>query len=186
MLVFSVAAVLDPVGRGGRCRDRRLRRPSGPRDRRNVRRAVPHVAGVLHRADGRPRHSDQVDRRRAGAAFAVLFVPQILGGMLPIVGELSPTSIGAWALAVAKGQPGLDPDPRRLARLDDGHRRRRQAGLRSPGGLGTELGPPGPGRSRASVRFLETPGPRETTSPRSPDDLWPCRAAAVLPAESVN
>jgi len=41
----------------------------------------------------------------AGAAFAVMFVPQILGGILPIVNELSPTSIGNWALAVAKGQP---------------------------------------------------------------------------------
>jgi ABC-type transport system involved in multi-copper enzyme maturation permease subunit len=41
----------------------------------------------------------------AGAAFAVVFVPQILGGILPIVNELSPTSIGNWALAVAKGQP---------------------------------------------------------------------------------
>ena len=41
----------------------------------------------------------------AGAAFAVMFVPQILGGLLPIVGELSPTSIGVWALATAKGDP---------------------------------------------------------------------------------
>ena len=41
----------------------------------------------------------------AGAAFAVMFVPQILGGILPIVNELSPTSIGNWARAVAKGQP---------------------------------------------------------------------------------
>ena len=41
----------------------------------------------------------------AGAAFAVMFVPQVLGGLLPIVGELSPTSIGVWALATAKGDP---------------------------------------------------------------------------------
>jgi ABC-type transport system involved in multi-copper enzyme maturation permease subunit len=41
----------------------------------------------------------------AGAAFAVMFVPQILGGLVPIFGELSPTSIGAWAMAVARGQP---------------------------------------------------------------------------------
>jgi ABC-type transport system involved in multi-copper enzyme maturation permease subunit len=41
----------------------------------------------------------------AGAAFGVMFVPQLLGGILPIVNELSPTSIGNWALAVAKGQP---------------------------------------------------------------------------------
>ncbi len=44
----------------------------------------------------------------AGAAFAVILVPQVLGGLLPIVNELSPTSIGNWALAVAKGQ---DPSP---------------------------------------------------------------------------
>ena len=41
----------------------------------------------------------------AGIAFGVMFVPQVLGGLLPIVNELSPTSIGAWALLVAKGQP---------------------------------------------------------------------------------
>ncbi len=41
----------------------------------------------------------------AGIAFAVLFLPQVLGGLLPIVNELSPTSIGSWALQVAKGQP---------------------------------------------------------------------------------
>ena len=41
----------------------------------------------------------------AGIAFAVLFMPQVLGGLLPIVNELSPTSIGSWALQVAKGQP---------------------------------------------------------------------------------
>ena len=41
----------------------------------------------------------------AGIAFAVMFLPQVLGGLLPIVNELSPTSIGSWALHVAKGQP---------------------------------------------------------------------------------
>ena len=41
----------------------------------------------------------------AGVAFAVMFVPQILGGLLPIVAEASPTSIGVWAMAVARGQP---------------------------------------------------------------------------------
>ncbi|HEY4189758.1 MAG TPA: ABC transporter permease subunit [Candidatus Limnocylindrales bacterium] len=39
----------------------------------------------------------------AGAAFAVVFVPQILGGIVPLINELSPTSIGGWAMAVAKG-----------------------------------------------------------------------------------
>ena len=41
----------------------------------------------------------------AGVALAVMLVPQILGGLLPIVGELSPTSIGVWAMATATGQP---------------------------------------------------------------------------------
>jgi ABC-type transport system involved in multi-copper enzyme maturation permease subunit len=41
----------------------------------------------------------------AGAAFAVMFVPQILGGLLPVIAEVSPTSIGVWALATAKGDP---------------------------------------------------------------------------------
>ncbi len=41
----------------------------------------------------------------AGIAFAVMFLPQILGGLLPIVAEISPTSIGGWALATARGEP---------------------------------------------------------------------------------
>ena len=41
----------------------------------------------------------------AGVALAVMLVPQIVGGLVPVLGELSPTSIGTWALAAAKGQP---------------------------------------------------------------------------------
>ena len=41
----------------------------------------------------------------AGVAFAVMFLPQAIGGLLPIVAEVSPTSIGGWALHVAKGEP---------------------------------------------------------------------------------
>jgi ABC-type transport system involved in multi-copper enzyme maturation permease subunit len=41
----------------------------------------------------------------AGIAFAVMLVPQLVGGLLPIVEELTPTSIGAWAMATAKGEP---------------------------------------------------------------------------------
>jgi hypothetical protein len=41
----------------------------------------------------------------AGVAFAVMFVPQLLGGLAPIVAELSPTSIGTWAVSAAKGEP---------------------------------------------------------------------------------
>ena len=40
----------------------------------------------------------------AGVAFAVMFIPQVVGGLVPVVNELSPTSIGTWAMAVAKGQ----------------------------------------------------------------------------------
>jgi ABC-type transport system involved in multi-copper enzyme maturation permease subunit len=39
----------------------------------------------------------------AGVALAVLFLPAIAAGLLPIVNEVSPTSIGAWAMAVASG-----------------------------------------------------------------------------------
>ena len=40
----------------------------------------------------------------AGVAFAVMFVPQIIGGLVPVANDISPTSIGTWALAVANGQ----------------------------------------------------------------------------------
>lgn len=40
----------------------------------------------------------------AGATFAVMFIPQILGGLIPIINDASPTSIGAWAMAMAKGE----------------------------------------------------------------------------------
>jgi ABC-2 type transport system permease protein len=39
----------------------------------------------------------------AGIAFLVMFVPAIFGGLVPIVTEISPTSIGSWALATATG-----------------------------------------------------------------------------------
>ncbi len=41
----------------------------------------------------------------AGVAIAVLFVPQMLGGMVPGLAELSPTTIGRWAQAVVMGDP---------------------------------------------------------------------------------
>jgi ABC-type transport system involved in multi-copper enzyme maturation permease subunit len=41
----------------------------------------------------------------AGIAFGVMFIPQAIGGLVPVVAELSPTSIGAWAMQVAKDQP---------------------------------------------------------------------------------
>ncbi len=41
----------------------------------------------------------------AAIALAVLFVPQMLGGMVPSLDELSPTSIGRWAQAVVVGDP---------------------------------------------------------------------------------
>ena len=41
----------------------------------------------------------------AGIAFAVMFLPATIGGLVPVVAELSPTNIGSWAMLVAKGQP---------------------------------------------------------------------------------
>jgi ABC-type transport system involved in multi-copper enzyme maturation permease subunit len=41
----------------------------------------------------------------AGVAFLVMFVPAVLGGLVPIIGEISPTSVGNWALATATAQP---------------------------------------------------------------------------------
>jgi ABC-2 type transport system permease protein len=41
----------------------------------------------------------------AGAAFAVMFAPMILGGFLPLLVELSPTSIGSWTQAFVIGEP---------------------------------------------------------------------------------
>jgi ABC-2 type transport system permease protein len=39
----------------------------------------------------------------AGIAFLVMFVPPVIGGLVPVVNEVSPTSIGTWALATATG-----------------------------------------------------------------------------------
>jgi ABC-2 type transport system permease protein len=39
----------------------------------------------------------------AGLAFAVMFVPPLFGGLVPIVNEVAPTSIGTWAMAAATG-----------------------------------------------------------------------------------
>ena len=41
----------------------------------------------------------------AGIAFAAMFLPQLFGGLVPVINEVSPTSIGAWAMATAKGEP---------------------------------------------------------------------------------
>jgi len=41
----------------------------------------------------------------AGVAFAVMFVPPLIGGLVPLFSELSPTTIGNWAMATAKGEP---------------------------------------------------------------------------------
>jgi ABC-type transport system involved in multi-copper enzyme maturation permease subunit len=40
----------------------------------------------------------------AAIGLAVMFLPSVFGGLLPIVREASPTSIGGWALATAVGQ----------------------------------------------------------------------------------
>lgn len=41
----------------------------------------------------------------AGIGFLVMFVPSLIGAVLPIAAEASPTAIGGWAMAVATGQP---------------------------------------------------------------------------------
>lgn len=41
----------------------------------------------------------------AGIGFLVMFLPTLIGALVPIVAELSPTAIGDWALAVATGRP---------------------------------------------------------------------------------
>lgn len=41
----------------------------------------------------------------AGIGFLVMFLPSAFGALIPIVNEVSPTSIGAWAMATATGRP---------------------------------------------------------------------------------
>ena len=41
----------------------------------------------------------------AGIGFLVMFLPMMIGALVPVIGELSPTAIGGWARAVATGQP---------------------------------------------------------------------------------
>jgi len=41
----------------------------------------------------------------AGIGFVVMFLPSIIGSLVPIAAEISPTAIGGWAMAVATGQP---------------------------------------------------------------------------------
>lgn len=41
----------------------------------------------------------------AGIAIAVLLIPQMLGGLVPFVQDLSPTFIGRWAQAVVMDEP---------------------------------------------------------------------------------
>jgi ABC-2 type transport system permease protein len=41
----------------------------------------------------------------AGIGFLVMFLPSAFGALLPIINEVSPTSIGAWAMATATGGP---------------------------------------------------------------------------------
>ena len=41
----------------------------------------------------------------AAIGFLVMFLPSGVGALLPIVNEASPTSIGAWAMAIATGAP---------------------------------------------------------------------------------
>jgi ABC-2 type transport system permease protein len=41
----------------------------------------------------------------AGIGFVVMFLPSVIGAVLPIAAEATPTAIGGWAMAVATGAP---------------------------------------------------------------------------------
>jgi len=41
----------------------------------------------------------------AGIGFLVMFLPMMIGALVPVIGELTPTAIGGWARSVATGQP---------------------------------------------------------------------------------
>jgi ABC-type transport system involved in multi-copper enzyme maturation permease subunit len=41
----------------------------------------------------------------AAIGFVVALLPTMLGSLVPALGEVSPTAIGGWAMAVATGQP---------------------------------------------------------------------------------
>jgi hypothetical protein len=41
----------------------------------------------------------------AGIGFLVMFVPQMIGALVPVVAEASPTAIGGWAMHIATGAP---------------------------------------------------------------------------------
>jgi ABC-2 type transport system permease protein len=41
----------------------------------------------------------------AGIGFLVMFLPSVIGALVPVIGELSPTGMGSWAIAIATGQP---------------------------------------------------------------------------------
>ncbi len=41
----------------------------------------------------------------AGVGFLVMFLPSGIGALVPVVNEVSPTSIGTWAIATATGHP---------------------------------------------------------------------------------
>jgi ABC-2 type transport system permease protein len=47
----------------------------------------------------------------AGIGFAVMFLPSAIGALVPVIGELSPTAIGGWAMAIATGQPASPLTP---------------------------------------------------------------------------
>ncbi len=41
----------------------------------------------------------------AGIGFLVMFLPQMIGALVPVVAEASPTAIGDWAMHIATGTP---------------------------------------------------------------------------------
>ena len=71
----------------------------------------------------------------AGIAFAVLFLPQVLGGLLPIVERALADVDRGLGLAGRQGPAGVDPHADRMGDLDDRADRRGEGGVRPPGAL---------------------------------------------------
>ena len=71
----------------------------------------------------------------AGIAFAVMFLPQVLGGLLPIVERALADVDRVLGAAGRQGPAGVDAHADRLGDLDDRPDRRSEAGVRPPGAL---------------------------------------------------
>ena len=108
----------------------------------------------------------------AGIGFAVILLPTLFAGFVPFVNEISPTSIGTWAIAAATGEPA---SALTLARLGGGHGHpadRREARLRPTGVLAAS-------QAARHCRVSQPDGIRAGARPASLAER-PCRATQVL------